>query len=118
NPLAICHGRSRAIRICWMRWFGFRRGYGRLPEQFAVPAIEANERAAIAERLSYENAIAPDNGRRITALCQGHAPLRVIRRAPADGQILLVANASSQRSSPGRPVRGSDTEGKQEKREP
>src|SRR5438552_9973009 len=98
-----------------MRRLFFRGSNACLPEQFAIGALKASERAAIASGLGYENAIAPDNRCRITALRQGHAPLHVVRRAPMRGQIFFVANASAERSSPGRPVRGSDADGKQEK---
>src|SRR2546426_2216622 len=93
----------------------FLRGcYARFPKQSAVRAIKGEKRAAIVRRLGYENTIGPDNWRRITALPQRHTPLHVIGGAPLDRDILFLANASAERSPPGRPVRRADPWGKQE----
>src|SRR4030095_7347563 len=100
-----------------MGWFGFPGGYGHLPERFAVIAIQAEEGTPIAERLGHENAIVPDYRCRIAVLGQGNAPLHVIRRVPADREILLGGNAGAEGSAPGGPIGWSYAEWEQNEQE-
>src|SRR5947208_956424 len=70
DALAVGHGRSGAIRVGRVGRFLFPRRDAGLPEQLAVRAIQAHERATVADGLGDEEAIAPDNRRGITRLRQ------------------------------------------------
>src|SRR2546423_1148555 len=108
DPLAIGDGRSGTIRICRMGGFLLARRDCRLPEHFTVGAIEADERAPFAERLSDEDALLPDHWGRISGFRQRCAPFDMIGGAPLDRKILLLRNAGAHRSAPRRPIGGAN----------
>src|SRR5262245_35956058 len=77
-----------------------------LPELLAVLAIEGDDRAPLAavESLGEEDAVAPDDGRRVARLWQRHLPAHVLRRAPGEWQVLFRGDAVAARAAPWGPV--------------
>ena len=114
DPLAVGHRRRGAIRVRAVRGLLLLRGDAHLPEQLAVGAVEAHERAALAHGLRDEDAVAPDDGRGIAGLWQRDAPADVLVLAPLHGEVLLGGDAVGVRAAPGGPVGGGSAEGNEE----
>src|SRR6266545_6099497 len=98
---AIRHRRSGAKRIGFVSHFLPGPGHAGLPEQLAVGAVEAHDRAPIflLKGLGDEDAIAPDDGSRIASVGQRRAPADVFVRAPMERKTSIRGAAGSFRSA-------------------
>ena len=91
NSLTVRCGCAGTIGIHFLRRFIFRVAHARLPEQFAVRSVEAHQGATILllDRLCDQDAIAPDDGRRVATVRKRDLPAHVLFRAPFDRETLF-----------------------------
>ena len=108
DPLAIGYGSGGAVGILALGRFTGGIFHAGLPEEPAICAIETNERAAMrgADGLGHEDAIAPDNGRRIAALGKIGPPAHIFGGAPLEREIFTGSDAGAIRAAPRRPIAG------------
>src|SRR5438132_3096539 len=121
HALPIGRRGRRAIRIIVVSWFIFASVDSGLPKPFAGGFVEAHKttsraggftrrvrasrcRSLASERLTCEDAIAPDHRRGVARLRQRNAPAHVFVRAPVHGQIAFVRETGAVGTAPLRPI--------------
>src|SRR5262249_6062063 len=84
DALAVGRRRARGVAVLEADLFRRRVRGDRLPEELAVGAVQAEDRAFLAAvgRGGEEEAFAPDNGRRVTLARQAYFPEDVFRPRP------------------------------------
>src|SRR5262249_23146610 len=122
DALAVGRRRRGAERVGVVRRFLLGIGHVLLPEHFPVGAAQAPERSRVrgsrtaawrsrrpvllVGRLRQEDAVAPDDGRRVALVRQRHFPLHVFLVTPGQRQVGLGGVPLVVGAAPVRPVAG------------